>query len=146
MLHWSLWEISMPKDDKNIVIFDGVCNFCNSSVNFIIRHDPNAKFVFATLQSKLVQQLFEQYQIDSNKTDSIVLIKNNKTFIKSGAALEIAKELSGIWPIFYVFKIIPSPLRNYLYDLFAARRYKLFGKKDACMIPTAELREWFLDE
>ena len=136
----------MPKYDENIVIFDGVCNFCNSSVNFIIRHDPNVKFLFVTMQSKRTQKLLTQYQIDSNKTDSIVLIKNGKAFIKSGAVLEIAKGLSGIWPIFYVFKIIPSSLRNYLYDLFAARRYKLFGKKDACMIPNAELRERFLDE
>jgi len=101
--------------------------------------------MFCPLQSEIVKKLFEQYELDFDKTDSIVLIKNSKAFIKTAAALEIAKDLSGLWPLFYLFKIVPSPIRNYFYDFFGKRRYKLFGKKDACMIPAAEIRERFLD-
>ncbi len=134
-------ETSNSIADKHIVIFDGVCNFCNASVNFIIRHDKKALFSFTPLQSKIGQELITKYNIDSSKTDSLILIKNGKAFLKTDAALELAKALAGFWFLFYAFKIMPRVIRDYFYDLFAAKRYKLFGKKDVCMIPTIELRK-----
>lgn len=133
------------KNHRNLVIFDGVCNFCNSSVGFIIRHDKKALFSFAASQTKIAQNLLVKYNIDRENVDGLILIQNNKIYKKTNAALEIARGLSGLWAIFYIFKIIPRVIRDYFYDLFATKRYILFGQKDACMIPTAELRARFLD-
>ena len=128
----------------HIILFDGVCNLCNSSVNFIIRHDKRNKFKFAALQSEAGNELIEKYKIDVIKTDSIFLIHDEKYFTKSTAALRIAKKLSGAYPLLYLFMIIPPFIRNGVYDYIANNRYNWFGKMDSCMIPTQELQEKFL--
>ena len=128
---------------RSIVLFDGVCNFCSDSVNFIIRHDTGNKFVFAPLQSEKGIELRTKYGIDDN-IDSIVLIEDDQAFTKSTGALRIAKRLGGIWAVAYVLIIVPRPIRDYFYELFAKYRYRWFGKKDECMLPTPEIRARFL--
>lgn len=126
-----------------VVLFDGVCNFCNSTVNFVIRHDPGKKFRFAPLQSEYGKQKQAEYGI-GDYIDSIVLIENGRAYIHSDGALRLAKNLGGIWSITYVFISVPKFIRDFFYKLFAKYRYKLFGKKDACMVPTPDVRERFL--
>jgi len=130
--------------DKTIIIFDGVCNFCNSSVNFIIKRDPTSKFFFTPIQSNKAQALMKKYQQDSNNCNTLILIKNEKCFLRSEAVLEIVKDLSGYWYLFGVFQIIPLSIRNYCYNFVSKNRYRFFGKKDSCMIPTTELQKRFL--
>lgn len=127
-----------------IVLFDGVCNFCNGSVNFIIEHDKANYFKFAPLQSEIGQNLLEKHGIDKNEIDSVILIEDEKAFMHSTAALRIARKLDGIWSSFYIFRFVPSFIRDFAYKLFAKYRYKLFGKQDACMLPTPEIRARFL--
>lgn len=128
---------------SSIVLFDGVCNFCNDSVNFIIRHDRDNKFKFATLQSEIGQEFRRKYSIGED-VDSIVLIEDGKAFTHSTAGLRIAKALGGIWALGYVFVIVPAVIRDWFYKLFAKYRYSIFGKKEVCMVPTPEVRERFL--
>lgn len=127
-----------------IVLFDGVCNLCNNSVVFIIKHDKEDRFRFAALQDEAGEKITNQYQIDTDKVDSIVLVDNEKAYTKSDAALRIALYLNGLYPLLYGFMIVPRFLRNWVYDLIAGNRYKWFGKKDNCMIPTPELKSKFL--
>lgn len=131
-------------DKEAIILFDGVCNFCNDSVNFIIERDSKRYFKFAPLQTEFSDRLLEMHGMDSTKTDSIILIENEQVFTRSTAVLKIASSLDGIWSVFYIFIITPSPIRDLFYALLAKYRYKLFGKKDTCMIPTPEVRERFL--
>ena len=128
---------------RSIVLFDGVCNFCSDSVNFIIQHDTENKFVFAPLQSEKGIELRAKYGIEDN-IDSIVLIEDDQAFTRSTGALRIAKRLGGIWAAAYVLIIVPRPIRDYFYELFAKYRYRWFGKKDECMLPTPEIRARFL--
>ena len=128
----------------SIIIFDGVCNLCNGAVNFVIKRDPRNVFKFTPLQEKQGVLLLKKHAVDSRKLDSIVLIENGNVYIKSSAALRIAKKLSGLWPLFFVLLIIPSFIRDGVYDFIAKNRYKWFGKKEQCMIPTPGLREKFL--
>lgn len=130
--------------NSHIVIFDGVCNFCNSAVYFIIKRDPDAKFVFTPMQSKLAEELMNKHQVDSVGMDTFLLIKNGNCFKYSSAALEITKDLSGAWFLFLVFKIVPAKVRDYFYKVFARNRYNLFGRKDICMVPTKELKSRFI--
>ncbi len=131
--------------DKKIVLFDGVCNLCNKAVTFIIDHDPKDQFRFAALQSPEGKKLLNDFSIDVEKIDSIILIQSGKAYIKAGAALRIAKHLSGIFPLLYGFIILPKFLTNSIYDFIARNRYDWFGKKDNCMIPTPDLQSKFLD-
>ncbi|MER0438323.1 thiol-disulfide oxidoreductase DCC family protein [Emticicia sp. W12TSBA100-4] len=131
------------------ILFDGVCNFCNASINFIIDRDSKGIFKFAALQSEIGQELLKEFGLktsdsESRTFDSIVAIEGDKVYQKSDAALEIARRMDGIWKIFYVFKIIPTFLRNPIYDLVARNRYRIFGRTDACRIPTPELKARFL--
>lgn len=126
-----------------IVLFDGVCNFCNGAVNFIIRNDPHKRFRFAPLQSEVGQQLRAKFEI-CDDVDSIILVEDDKVFMHSAAALRVARGLGGIWSLGYAFIIIPAFIRDWFYKLFAKYRYKLFGKKDVCMMPTPDVRERFL--
>ena len=135
----------MIPEDKHTILFDGVCNLCNNAITFVIQRDRKDVFVYAPLQSTAGELLAKQYSIDTNKVDSIILIKNKKAFTKSTAALRIAQNLSGLWPALVVFLIIPPFIRNWVYDYVAKNRYKWFGRKDACMIPTPELKAKFLD-
>ena len=129
---------------KRIILFDGVCNFCDSSVQFIIKRDPAAHFLFTSLQSEKGLELTKKYAIPED-VDSLVLIENGKAFTKSSAALRIAKKLDGLWHLFFLFILVPRKIRDGVYDYVAKNRYKWFGKKeDACMLPSPEQRKRFI--
>ncbi|MEZ8002251.1 MAG: thiol-disulfide oxidoreductase DCC family protein [Patiriisocius sp.] len=128
----------------SIILFDGVCNLCNGAVNFVINRDPGNVFKFTPLQEKQGVLLLKKHAIDAKMLDSIVLIENGNVYIKSSAALRIAKKMSNLWPLFFALLIIPRFMRDGVYDFIAKNRYKWFGKKEQCMIPTPGLREKFL--
>ena len=128
---------------ERTILFDGVCNFCNGAVNFIIRHDGEKKFKFAPLQSEIGQQMQAKYGIGED-VDSIILVENDKAYTHSTAGLRVAKGLGSIWSLGYVFIIVPSFIRDFFYRLFAKYRYRLFGRTEACMLPTPDVRERFL--
>lgn len=131
--------------DNSIVLFDGVCSFCNGAVNFIIERDTAKRYKFAPLQSEIGQKLIKDYRLDKiEKLDSVVLIENGTAYTHSTAALRIAGNLNGFWRYFAFFSVVPPVIRDTFYKLFAKLRYQLFGKKDACMMPTPEIRERFL--
>jgi len=130
--------------NHKIILFDGVCNLCNSSVVFAIKRDKNDVFRFAALQSEIGEQLVSKFNIDTSKTDSIILIDSETYYEKSSAALRIAKYLSGGWSLLYGFIIVPKFIRNAVYDYIAKHRYKWYGKKESCMIPTPKLQAKFL--
>jgi predicted DCC family thiol-disulfide oxidoreductase YuxK len=129
---------------KPIVLFDGTCNFCSDSVKFIIQRDSNALFRFASLQSQIGQALLEKYNVPP-AIDSLVLIENGQAFVKSTAALKIARSLDGGWKYSFLLIVIPRPVRNVTYDYFAKHRYRWFGRAESCMLPTEELKSRFLE-
>ncbi|WP_347926171.1 DCC1-like thiol-disulfide oxidoreductase family protein [Pontimicrobium sp. SW4] len=136
--------IQLPKH-KHIILFDGVCNLCNSSINYVIKHDKNDVFMFAPLQGEVGGLIRKQFQLDTSKTDSILLYSQEKGLkIKSTAALAVASKLGFPRNLLVVFYIIPPFIRNWVYDYIAKNRYKWYGKKDICMIPTQELKAKFL--
>ena len=126
-----------------IVLFDGVCNFCNGAVNWIIAHDPEAKFKFAPLQSEFGEQAKAKFGIGDD-VDSIILIEDGRAYLHSSAALRVARALGGIWSLGYAGVIIPPPIRDWFYKWFARNRYRWFGKQDACMIPTPDVKARFV--
>ena len=128
---------------ERVVLFDGVCNFCNGAVNWIIAHDPQAKFKFAPLQSEFGEEQRRKFGI-ADDVDSIILIDDGRAYMHSSAALRVAKALGGIWSLGYVGVIIPRPIRDWFYKWFARNRYRWFGRQNACMIPTPEVRERFI--
>jgi len=130
--------------DKGIVLFDGVCNFCNSSVNFIIDRDKNDYFRFASLQSDTGREILDRHGLDSTNLTTLILTENQKYHIKSSAALRIAGRLRFPWNLFKIFLIVPSFIRNPFYDIIALNRYKWFGKSDACRIPAEAERKRFI--
>ena len=127
-----------------VVLFDGVCNLCNATINFIIGHDRTGYFKFAPLQSETGERLMAEHGIDRIETDSVILVENGKAFTHSDAALRIARRLDGIWSWVYAFRVVPRFIRDAAYRLFARHRYRLFGRQDACMMPTPEIRARFL--
>jgi predicted DCC family thiol-disulfide oxidoreductase YuxK len=129
---------------SSIILFDGVCNFCNSSVNFIIKHDKKNSFHFAQLQSKVGEQLLSRFNEKKSDPDTIILIENGKLYKRSDAILRISKNLNGLYFLFYGLLIIPRSLRDGVYNYIANNRYKWFGKKDICLIPKPELRSKFI--
>ena len=132
--------------NKKLILFDGVCNLCNASVLYVIKRDKKNVFMFAPLQSDIGKQLIEKYNIDVSKTDSILLYERKKGILyKSTAALKIASYLKFPTNMATVFYIIPPFIRNWVYDYIAKNRYKWFGKKEQCMIPTKELKDKFLE-
>jgi len=131
--------------DRLIILFDGVCNLCNRGVQFIIKKDKKKKFLFASLQGKTGQELLKKIELPSSVFNSFILIDGDKIYTRSTAALRIAKQLPGGWKFFYGFMIIPGFIRNAVYNWIARNRYKWFGERDECMIPTPELKERFLD-
>lgn len=131
---------------SKIILFDGVCNLCSDAVIFIIKHDKKNLFRFAALQSEPGTEFIDKYDIDTSQTDSIILVEEKRYFTKSTAALRIARHLSGGYPLLYGFIILPKFIRDWMYDIIANNRYKWFGKKDRCMIPTPELKAKFLHE
>ena len=131
-------------DDHPVVLFDGVCNLCNGSVQFIIAHDPHAQFRFAPLQSESARRLLGESEARGPFPDSVILIERGYVSTRSAAALRIARRLKFPWPLLYALVVVPSPLRDMGYDFIARNRYKWFGKREACMLPTPELRARFL--
>ncbi|WP_078556044.1 thiol-disulfide oxidoreductase DCC family protein [Bacillus alkalicellulosilyticus] len=131
-------------NEHQIVLFDGVCNMCNSLVTFLIKRDPEGMFQYAALQSDAGQKLLQQYGLPTNDFGSFILIKKGKFYTKSSAALHVLKELKGAWKLLYPLIIVPRPIRDFVYSLIAHNRYRLFGKKQECMIPTPELKKRFL--
>ena len=129
---------------KAVVLFDGVCNLCNGAVDFIVRHDRYNRFMFASLQSEAGQELLKHYQLPTHQFDSMVLIKEGKLYQRSTAALEIAGELPGALRLLAVFKAVPAPVRDAVYNFIAQNRYRFFGEKETCRLPSPEERTRFL--
>lgn len=127
----------------DIIFFDGVCNFCNASVNFIITHDSTRRYRFASLQSELGQKTLQENGYSTVKLNTILLLRNGKLYQKSTAALEIARYLKG-WSWLYGFIILPRFIRDAFYGLVARNRYRIFGKSESCRIPTPEERSLFI--
>lgn len=130
---------------NNILLFDGVCNLCNSTVNFLIKRDRKNTFKFASLQSSAGQALLKQFGLPTEHFHTFVYIKNNRYYLRSSAALRVLSDLGGMWKILYAFLIIPRPIRDLFYNFIAKRRYKWFGKRNECMIATPALKEKFLE-
>lgn len=127
-----------------IILFDGVCNFCNAIINFVIRQDKKAILRFAALQSEAGQTILKRYGVDWKKNDSFVLIENGKVYDRSTAALKLSNRMRWYWQWTQLFWIFPKFLRDGIYDFIARNRYKWFGKKEECMVPTPEIRQRFL--
>jgi predicted DCC family thiol-disulfide oxidoreductase YuxK len=125
-------------------LFDGICNFCSGSVLFIIKRDPKGYFSFAPLQTKAGEAVMQQYGIGDDQPESIILVENGKVWYRSSAALRITRKLRRGWPLFYGFIIIPRVIRDFFYNIIAKNRYRWFGRKESCFIPTPELRSRFL--
>ena len=137
--------LNIPRD-KKIILFDGVCNLCDSAVQMIIKHDAKDVFRFVALQSDLGQKIIQHLGIDAQKIDSIILYQPGFAYYyKSEAALEIAKDLGGVFYFVALFSILPTSFNNYIYDYIAKNRYKWYGKKDTCLIPTKEIKAKFLE-
>lgn len=130
---------------KQIILFDGVCNFCNFWVNFVLKRDQKNLFLFAPLQSKAGQELLTKLNLSTTDFDTFILINGDSYQTKSDAAISIASNIAG-WPkVLVIGHIIPRFLRNFIYDLIAKNRYKIFGKRESCRVPTSEEKEKFLE-
>jgi len=137
--------IIMANQDHPIILFDGVCNYCNGMVNFLIRHDRKKILRFAALQSKAGQELLQQYQLPTTAFDTFILIEQGKVYNRSTAGLRLYNKLPWYWQWTQVFWIIPRFLRDAVYNLIARNRYKWFGKKEECMVPTEDVKSRFLE-
>ena len=129
----------------SIILFDGVCNLCNGAVQFVIKRDNKNQFLFASLQSDEGKKILEEYHLASDKMNSFFLVENKKVYDKSTAALRVLKNLNQLWSFLYVFIIVPKFIRDDIYNFISKNRYKWFGRKDECMIPTPELKAIFLN-
>ena len=137
----------MPSPISNtapILLFDGVCNLCNASVQWVIRHDVRGDFRFASLQSEAGQALLRQHGLPTDHLDTVVLIDGGKALLRSDVPLRIVKKIGGWWPALAVFGIVPRPIRDTVYDWVAKNRYRWFGRRESCMMPTPELKSRFL--
>ena len=135
---------SIPRD-KPILLFDGVCNLCNGSIRFVIDHDPKGRFRFAPLQSEAAERLLEDVGFHGYDFDTFVLVDGDDYYTKSEAALRVASGLEFPWSAAGVFRVIPRPLRDAVYDMVGSHRYAIFGKTARCMVPTPEVRERFVE-
>jgi predicted DCC family thiol-disulfide oxidoreductase YuxK len=129
---------------ERVIVFDGVCNWCNAWVNVTIDHDPHGKFKFGTLQSEPAQQILKSLHLPTEDFETFLLLEDGHIYTKSTAALRILRHLSGFWPCFYLGIVIPRPLRDALYDYIARRRYGWMGKTDTCRVPTPAERDRFV--
>lgn len=128
--------------NHDLILFDGVCNFCNSSINFILKNDTNNRFKFASIQSDTGKLYIKKYQLQ--ELDSVIVITRNKALIKSDAFIHILGKLGSIYSVSKIFKLVPLKIRNAVYDFIAQNRYKWFGKSNTCRIPTSEERSKFI--
>ncbi|QDG34820.1 DUF393 domain-containing protein [Alteromonas mediterranea] len=129
--------------ERDLIIYDGVCNFCNGAVAFILKRDKMERFIFSPMQSTYAQEVIERYRVDTVGVDTFMLVKDGKVFLWSDAALEIAKDLSGFWFLFGIFRVLPSSLRDLFYKTFARNRIKLFGGTQHCQIPSKKVLKRF---
>ena len=136
--------VAIETNEAPVILFDGVCNLCNGSVNFVIDHDPEAYFRFASLQDDAAQPLLRAHGLTPDYLDSVVLVEDGKLYRDSTAALRIARKLGAPWSWLYALIVVPRPLRDLVYGYIARNRYRWFGKQDSCRIPTPELRARFL--
>lgn len=132
-------------EEKKLILFDGVCNLCNSSVNFIIDQDKHDVFRFASLQSGKGQEVMKQFGLPEGEYNSFLLLDNGKLYMRSTAALRVSKYLPGVWKILYAFIIVPKFIRDFVYDIIAKHRYKWFGQAESCRVPTPELKAKFVE-
>lgn len=132
--------------EQPVVLFDGVCNLCSNTVQFIIKHDNKKQFRFASLQSSFGQAVMKHFGLPVNELNSFILLEQGKIYTKSTGALRLTKKMDGLLPLLYVFIIVPPFIRNAVYSFIANNRYKWFGKKEACWLPTPELRKRFLED
>jgi predicted DCC family thiol-disulfide oxidoreductase YuxK len=128
-----------------VILFDGVCNLCNGFVQFVIRRDPAGRFRFGTLQSEAARRLIASSAVTGPLPDSIVLVEDGRIWTQSSAALRVARRLSFPWPLAYAFVLVPRALRDWVYQVVARNRYRWFGKREVCMVPTPALRARFID-
>ena len=135
----------LPRSDHALILFDGVCNLCNGAVNFIIDRDPDGYFRFAPLQSDVAQEHLAGTPAAGTTLDTIVLVENGTPYMRSTAALRIARRLTAPWPLLALFLAVPRPLRDAVYNGIARNRYDWFGRRDQCRLPTPELKARFLD-
>ncbi len=131
-------------EETRVILFDGVCNFCNYWVNFAIKRDKKKKLHFTPLQGETAKQLLLYYHINPTSLSSVILIDGGKVYTQSSAAIQICKHLGGAWKLFYGLIILPKFIRDFFYNIIARNRYKWYGKKENCMVPTPELKERFL--
>jgi predicted DCC family thiol-disulfide oxidoreductase YuxK len=136
--------VEFPRD-RPVVLFDGVCNLCSGSVQFLIEHDPEATLRFAPLQSESAQELLDAVGLTDYDLDTIVLVEGEEYYTRSEAALRIARRLGRPWSLLWLARYVPRVLRDAVYDVVASSRYAVFGKKDRCMVPTPEVRDRFLE-
>lgn len=139
-----LAEFCIMKLEPPVIFFDGFCNLCSATVQFTIERDHNAVFRFASLQGEYAQEKLALFNIEPNQSNSLILIENNKVYQRSTAALKVARRLNGLWPLLYSFIILPRFIRDAVYNYVAKNRYKWYGKKESCWLPTAELKGRFL--
>lgn len=131
---------------KSIILFDGVCNLCNASIDFILMRDSKDRFLVGALQESPGKTLLEKYGVPSNYLNSLVLIEDGKVYFRSTAALRISRKLDGFWPVFYTLIFLPVPIRDWIYDWIGKNRYRWFGKKSTCRIPREEEKRKFLTD
>jgi predicted DCC family thiol-disulfide oxidoreductase YuxK len=129
---------------QSVILFDGVCNLCNSSIDFILKRDKENRFLVGALQEEAGKRLLARFQVKPEYLDSLVLVENGEIFFRSTAALKIARNLSGFWPFFYVFMAIPTSVRDWIYNWIGKNRYRWFGKKNTCRLPSPEEKAKFL--
>jgi predicted DCC family thiol-disulfide oxidoreductase YuxK len=134
----------MEKTDRPLIIFDGVCNLCEYSLLFIVKNDRQARFKFVSAQSERGKELQRLHGVDTLKDGTVILLKNDQVYVKSDAAVEIAKDLDGLWRLLYVFKFIPKPVRDLVYSIISKNRYRLFGQKNECMLPDKNIKDRFI--
>ena len=134
----------MSDNNTHILLFDGVCNLCNGVVKFIIKNDKKGKFKFAALQSDSARRLLNKFGIAANDIESFVYINEGHSYRRSTAVLHVLLEIGGVWKLFYVFIIIPGFIRDFFYSIIAKTRYRIFGKRATCMVPTNDIIERFL--
>lgn len=137
--------MSTSEVQNPVILFDGVCNLCNGSVLFILNRDPSGIFRFAPLQSETGKNLLSKFDLPNDKLNSIILVENNEYYLRSTAALKILQRLGALWKIVYVFMLVPRPVRDYIYDIVARNRYKWYGKRAECMIPSSDIESRFLE-
>lgn len=135
----------MINNNTHILLFDGTCNLCSGIVHYIIKKDTGGKFKFAALQSNTGQSFLKQFGLPADNFNSIVYINGDKYFLKSSAVLHVLKNLAGAWKLAYLFIILPPPLRDFIYNIIAEKRYKWFGKQNSCMMPTEDIKQRLLE-